>query len=74
MPLPFSVVRIVSNVTNKEITHKVADRTGKYYALVANGNYHVVVDRKNPDQSYTPVHVPDEIEIKKGYLKHDFKV
>ncbi len=74
MPLPFSVVRVVSTATNKEIMHKVAGPTGKYYALVANGDYRVVVDRKNADQSYTPVSIPDPVAVKKGYMKKDFKV
>ncbi len=73
-PLPFSVVRIMSNATGTEIGHKVADAQGNYYALVANGTYRVVVDRKNADASYTPVPIPDIVAVKKGYLKQHFKV
>jgi Na+-transporting methylmalonyl-CoA/oxaloacetate decarboxylase gamma subunit len=74
MPIPFSVVRVYSTVTNKEIMHRVADARGRYYALMANGTYRVVVDRKNPDQSYTPTPITGDIPVKRGYLKELFKI
>lgn len=74
MPVPFSVVRVYSTATNKEIMHRVADVRGRYYALMANGTYRVVVDRKNPDQSYTPTPITGDIPVKRGYLKELFKI
>ncbi len=73
-PLPFSVVRLFSKVTNKEVTHKVADSQGQYYALVPNGEYSVVVDRKNQDATYTSVPQNDGVRVTKGYLKRTFKI
>ncbi len=74
MPLPFSVVRVYSTATNKELMHRVADARGRYYALIANGTYRIVVDRKNPDQSYTPTPVNDPVPVKRGYLKQIFRI
>jgi hypothetical protein len=74
IPVPFSVVRVYSTVTNQEILHRVADGMGRYYALTANGEYRVIVDRKNPDQSYTPVPVHDLVHVTKGYMKELFRI
>jgi hypothetical protein len=73
-PLPFSIVRVLSKVTNKEITHKVADAKGDYYALLANGDYNIVVDKKNADESYTSVPLEQSVIVKEGYLKDHFKL
>lgn len=80
-PLPFSVVRIISAVTNKEVAHKVADRVGNYYGLVQNGLYTFVVDtpKKGEDLpaqagGYDNHPVDTYVKVKKGYLKETFKV
>lgn len=73
-PVPFSIVRVYSTVTNQEVLHRVADGMGRYYALAANGEYRVIVDRKNPDQSYTPVPVHDLVRVTKGYMKQLFRI
>ncbi len=73
-PLPFGIIRLNSVATGQEITHKVADRLGNYYALVANGTYNVTVDKKNPDATYTKATVPYPVTVKKGYLQESFKV
>ncbi len=73
-PLPFSVVRVYSTATSTEITRKVADKRGTYYALVANGRYRITVDRKNADQSYTSEPLLGVVTVKKGVLKENFKV
>jgi hypothetical protein len=73
-PLPFSIVRVLSKTTNKEITHKVADARGDYYALLANGDYKIVVDKKNADESYTTVPLDQSVSVKEGYMKDHFKL
>ncbi len=72
--LPFSIVRVISNVTNKEVLHRVADAKGEYYALVANGKYRITIDKKNLDQSYSPNTVPGDVNVRKGYMKEHFKI
>jgi hypothetical protein len=72
--LPFSVVRLISSVTNREVTHKVADRIGNYYGLVQNGTYTIAIDTKKDEQSYDKHLLSDPVTVKKGYLKEKFKV
>ena len=73
-PLSFAVVRVFSSETNHEIIHKVADKTGKYYCLVPNGNYYVRIDRKNPDATYTTIFTSETISVTKGYIGKKFKI
>ncbi len=73
-PLPFSIVRVISTATDREVLHKVADARGHYYILLPNGEYKVVIDRKNADESYTPHHVGAAVSVTKGFLKKEFKV
>jgi len=73
-PLPFSVIRVRGLQTGEELLHKVADRTGRYYAIMPNGTYRVSIDMKNPDESYTRIDINEPISVTKGYLKKNFKV
>lgn len=73
-PLPFSIVRVIGKETGVEISHKVSDRNGRYYALVPNGQYEVVIEKKNIDESYNKVQISEPVSVKKGYLKKNFKV
>ena len=71
-PLSFAILHVLSLSTGQEITHKVADRLGNYYCLLPNGEYRIVIDRKNPDASYTKIPVSEPVIVKKGYLKKNF--
>jgi hypothetical protein len=73
-PMPFAIVHLISAATGQEITHKVANRLGYYYGLVPNGTYNIVIDRKNPDATYTKIPVPTVVTVKDGYLKTNFTV
>jgi hypothetical protein len=73
-PLSFAIVRVFSLGTGQEVIHKVADRLGNYYCLLPNGSYTVTIDRKDADGSYTKIPVTEPVEVKKGYLKEEFKV
>lgn len=73
-PLPFSIVRVISKVTGKEVLHKVTDKTGQYYLLAPNGDYDVVIEKKNLDESYTKIPVDVPVQAVKGYIDEHFKV
>lgn len=73
-PLSFAIVRIYSASTNREILHKVTDKTGKYYCLIPNGKYYATVERKNPDATYTKVYTSEPVEVTGGYFKGRFVV
>lgn len=73
-PLSFAIIHVLSVATGQEITHKVADRLGNYYGLMPNGTYNIVIDRKNPDASYTKIPVAQPVVVRDGYLQESFKV
>ena len=73
-PLSFAVIRIFFPGSDHEVIHKVADKSGKYYCLVPNGNYYAKIENKNPDESYSLIHTSETIEVKKGYINKKFKI
>ena len=74
VPLSFAIVRVFSKQNNQEVIHKVADKTGKYFCLVPNDLYYAKIENKNMDESYTPVHTSETIEVKKGYINKKFDI
>ncbi len=73
-PVPFSIVRVLSTATGVEVAHRVSNRMGKYYCLISNGEYKIVVDKKNPDGTYTKVPIETPVVVDKGYIKKDFRL
>ena len=73
-PLSFAVVRVYLKSTGKEMFHRVADEYGHYYCLISKGNYYVTIEKKNNDESYTPVYTSDVISAKRGIINQDFFV
>jgi hypothetical protein len=71
-PLSFAVVRIFQKGVDRELFHRVTDQYGRYYALLSKGEYYVTIERKNPDESYTPVYKSDTINAKKGIINENF--
>lgn len=66
-PLSFAIIRIFTP-TGIEISHKVTNKTGRYYCLMSNGTYLMTIEKKNPDESYTKVYEGVH-EVKHGVLK-----
>lgn len=73
-PMPFTIVRIFSSATRKEVIHKITDKIGKYYCIIPNGTYFVTLERKKVDGTYELVYTSNSIDVTKGYLYTDFKV
>ena len=73
-PISFAIVRVYSRASNREVIHKVTDRTGKYYCLIPNGEYYATVERKNSDGTYTKVYTGDSVIVTNGYFKDKFVV
>jgi len=74
IPLSFAVVRVFSADIDREVTKKVADKTGKYYCLVPNGRYYVKIEQKNTDESYSPIYTSAPFEVKNGYINKKFEI
>ncbi|MBX4201008.1 carboxypeptidase-like regulatory domain-containing protein [Candidatus Parcubacteria bacterium] len=73
-PLSFAVVRVMMPNSSVQIAQKVADAYGKYYCLVPKGQYTVVIEKKNSDESYTQVYKSDVINANSGIIKRRFNV
>jgi Mg-chelatase subunit ChlD len=73
-PLSFAIMRVFFAGSEQEVIHKVSDMSGRYYCLIPNGNYFVKIENKNPDESYSLVHVSEPIEVKKGHISKNFEV
>ena len=73
-PLSFAVVRVFQKGVDREMFHRVADQYGRYYALLAKGEYYVIIERKNLDGSYTPVYTSGTINAKKGIINNNFSI
>ncbi|MEI6528571.1 MAG: hypothetical protein WCO10_02795 [bacterium] len=73
-PLSFAIIRIMAPELNVEISSKVADRLGRYYCLVPKGKYYLIIEKKNADESYTPVFTSPVFETKNGIINQNFKI
>lgn len=73
-PLSFAIVRVFQKGVTRELFHRVTDQYGRYYALLAKGEYYVTIERKNPDESYTLVHTSPTIDAKKGIINENFSI
>jgi len=74
LPLSFSIIRVYSKATNTEIIHKVADKYGKFYCLIPNGDYYVKIDKKLPAGNYETAYTSNSIEVKNGLIDSRFQV
>ncbi len=73
-PLSFGIVKIFSPNVNKEIAHSVISKTGKYYALVPNGEYQVQISKKTGEDQYEHIFTSEILKVKNGYLGHIFRI
>ena len=73
-PLSFSILRVFSKSTNTEILHKVADKYGKFYCLIPNGEYVLKIEKKLADGSYQTIDQHGVFEVKSGILKGKFEI
>ncbi len=73
-PLSFAIVRIFQKGSDREMFHRVTDQYGRYYSLLAKGEYYVTIERKNADGTYTPVLTSDTINAKKGIINKNFRI
>ena len=68
LPLAFAIVRVFSLDLNRELFSRVTDKFGRYYCLVPKGKYTISIEKKNPDESYTPVYTSPVIDAEKGVI------
>jgi len=74
LPLSFAILKVFSEDWNVEITKKVADKYGKYYCLLPVGKYHVVINKKNDDETYSEIYKSPILDIQNGVLNKNFSI
>ncbi len=74
LPLSFAIIRVFSIDLNRELFSRVTDKFGRYYCLVPKGKYTVSIERKNPDESYTPVYTSSTIDASKGVINETISI
>jgi len=74
-PLSFAIIRIFLADSEKEVSHRITDRYGRYLCLLPAGRYYLKIEKKNDDGSYSLVHLSSVINVsKKGIIKEVFRV
>jgi Carboxypeptidase regulatory-like domain len=73
-PLSFAVLKVYLSNSSNEYVHRVADKNGKFYCLIPNGQYTISIDRKNADESYTEVYREEGIKVEDGYINKKFNI
>lgn len=74
VPLSFAIVKVYREGSDTPMVKKVADKYGKYYILVPSGRYHISVDNKNDDGSYTEVFYTKDMDIKDGIVNYYIEI
>ncbi len=67
-PLAFALVRLFHSNVNLEIRRTVTDQYGRYCCLVPPGEYHMVVERRNPDGTYTKILSTGKFTSRRGFI------
>ncbi len=74
-PLSFAILRIMMPSTNVEVSHKIADKYGRYYCLIPRGKYYLKIEKKNNDGTYSLIHTSAVIDAsKKGIINKKFEI
>ncbi len=73
-PLSFAVLKIYLWESGDFFSQKVANKNGKYYCLLPVGDYHLTIEKKNSDSSYSQVFSSGKITAKKGVINDRFKI
>jgi hypothetical protein len=73
-PLAYAIVTIREATMPQDTVRTVADRLGRYYALVTNGRYVVDIAKKQENESYVEVYTSPVLQVKRGVVAQDFRV
>ncbi|MEX0672468.1 MAG: immunoglobulin-like domain-containing protein [Candidatus Paceibacterota bacterium] len=73
-PLSFAIVRLFSPNLGREISKTVCDKYGRYFMLISNGDYYVVIERKTGEDEYEKIFTSESFKVKNGIVKKKFRV
>ncbi len=72
IPLSYAIVRVWNADMTREIAHRVADKDGHYFILIAKGDYKITVDARNFDSTYTRAFTSPLLHVSKGVINRNF--
>jgi hypothetical protein len=73
-PVSFGLVRIFSASLGKEVAHSVVSKTGKYFSLIANGEYYLTVEKMAGEDKYQQVLKTENFTVTNGQINKNLKV
>ncbi len=73
-PVSFGLVRIFSASLGKEVAHSVVSKTGKYFSLIANGEYYLTVEKMAGEDRYQQVLKTENFTVTNGHINKNLKV
>ncbi len=73
-PLQFALVRAINADVNQEIRHTVTDEHGRYYCLVAPGNYSLQIEERVANDTYQKVQSVGPFSSKTGLIDKHLKI
>jgi hypothetical protein len=71
-PLAYAVVRVINTNLNREVAHKITSDLGGYFILVPKADYHVTIDQKNTDGTYTKIFTSQPMRADHGMINRSF--
>ncbi len=74
MPLSFGILSVYSALLQKEISHAVVGKTGRYYMLVQKGEYYLTLRKKTGENSYEEIFKSEPFSARKGYINKTLRV
>lgn len=73
-PLAFGVVKVIQPDTKVEVRKSITDALGRYYCLVAKGEYDVDILRKQLDGNYASTGFSKEVKARNGIIQEKFEI
>jgi len=73
-PVSFGILRVHSAVSKQEVMARVLDVNGAYYALIPNGKYYVVIEKRTNTGKYVALFQSENFDVKNGVINQKFQV
>lgn len=73
-PLSFGIIRVFSATLQREVSHTIIGKTGRYFSLVPNGSYYLEIERKVGEDKYEKVFRSEIFTVKKGHINKNISI
>ncbi len=73
-PLGFAKIKVFNHKSGIQVAAKTTSYTGQFVCLVPNGIYHVVIERRDAQGTYIPVHTSSAFRVSHRSIRRRFSV